>query len=114
MLTDCVPVAEAALQRIGIEESSATRRLEGNRGHTLSYLGDISGRRACFGLLLRRWGSTRARLSPEAGQDLQRERASGGELQLGLPKCKLKVWVSRQRSGLEVAPFLDCLPGYLI
>ena len=114
MLAGREHVAEAALQRVGIEESTPTRCLERNRGHTLRYLGDIGGRGACLSLLLRRWHSTRARLIPDAGQDLQRERMSGGELQLGLPKCKLKVWVCRQRRGLKVAPFPDRLPGYFI
>jgi hypothetical protein len=55
MLAGSVYIAEAALERVGIEESTAARRLECNRCHALRYLGDISSRRARLGLLLGGW-----------------------------------------------------------
>ena len=53
MLTGGGDVAEASLQRIGIEERGSPRRLEGCRRHALGHFGDVCTGGACFGLARR-------------------------------------------------------------
>jgi len=57
-------------------------------------------------------GSAGARISPDAGHDLKRERASRGQLQLSLSQCKLKVRMSSQRCVVAALTFIK-EPGLL-
>ena len=58
-------------------------------------------------------GSVRAqRISPDAGHDLKRERASRAQFQLSLSQCKLKVRMSSQRCVVAALTFIK-EPGLL-
>src|SRR5262249_55299820 len=114
VLAGGIDVAEAALQRVGIEECSTAQGLEGNCYHPLCNLGDISARRASRGLPGRLWNPPRSSFLPETRQDLESESARGCELQLCLPQGKLKVRVGRERGRWKAAALLDRLLGDLI
>src|SRR5262249_49875263 len=92
---------------------AAARSLKGRCCGTLRYLRDISRRSTCFGFLLRRRHSTGASFVPNAGQHLECERASGGQV-LCFAKRELEMRMRRQGRRLAAATLLDCLRGYFV
>ena len=74
VLPRSVNVTEAALQRVGVEERAAARRLEGDCSHPLRHLSYVHGSRARLGLHCRRRHPPRPCFRPGARQNLECQR----------------------------------------
>jgi len=91
VLSRRINIAEAALQRIGIEKCTAARGLKRNGRHALRHLGNVTGRGSHLGLHGGRRYRSRRRLFPRGRHDSDCQCARRRELELGLPECELKL-----------------------